>query len=90
MKQLHGWALGFIGILGVAQLAMAEDPLLDHSPATTASADSEARGVLRARDQAMLASELSGRIVELPFSEGETFKKATPWRVSIVRPTRPN
>ena len=75
MKQLHGWALGFIGILGVAQLAMAEDPLLDHSPATTASADSEARGVLRARDQAMLASELSGRIVELPFSEGETFKK---------------
>ncbi|WP_236219187.1 efflux RND transporter periplasmic adaptor subunit [Pseudomonas rhodesiae] len=75
MKQLHGWALGFIGILGVASLAMAEDPLLDHSPATTASADSEARGVLRARDQAMLASELSGRIVELPFSEGETFKK---------------
>lgn len=75
MKQLHGWALGFIGILGVAQLAMAEDPFLDHSPATTASADSEARGVLRARDQAMLASELSGRIVELPFSEGETFKK---------------
>lgn len=75
MKQLHGWALGFIGILGVAQLAMAEDPLLDHSPATTASAGSEARGVLRARDQAMLASELSGRIVELPFSEGETFKK---------------
>ncbi|WLG39700.1 efflux RND transporter periplasmic adaptor subunit [Pseudomonas rhodesiae] len=75
MKQLHGWALGFIGILGVAQLAMAEDPLLDHSPATTASADGEARGVLRARDQAMLASELSGRIVELPFSEGETFKK---------------
>ena len=75
MKQLHGWALGFIGVLGVASLAMAEDPLLDHPPATSASAGSEARGVLRARDQAMLASELSGRIVELPFSEGETFKK---------------
>lgn len=29
MKQLHGWALGFIGVLGVAQLAMAEDPFLD-------------------------------------------------------------
>ncbi len=31
--------------------------------------------MLRARDQALLASELSGRIVELPFSEGETFKQ---------------
>ncbi len=41
----------------------------------SANASSEARGVLRARDQAVLASELSGRIVELPFSEGESFKK---------------
>lgn len=36
---------------------------------------SEARGVLRAQDQAVLASELAGRIVDLPAREGETFKK---------------
>ena len=29
MKQLHGWAFGSIGMLGMAQLAMAEDPFLD-------------------------------------------------------------
>ncbi|MBD9458382.1 efflux RND transporter periplasmic adaptor subunit [Pseudomonas sp. PDM05] len=75
MKQLNALMLGFTCLLGVAPLAMAEDPLLDQPPATAASATSEARGVLRARDQAMLASELSGRIVELPFSEGESFKK---------------
>lgn len=52
------------------------DPLLD-SPAgkDETAAAIEARGVLRARDQAVLASELAGRITELPFAEGETFKK---------------
>lgn len=75
MKPLRGWVLGFCCWMGVIPLAMAQDPLLDQPTATAASADSEARGVLRARDQAMLASELSGRIVELPFSEGESFKK---------------
>ncbi|WP_413771011.1 efflux RND transporter periplasmic adaptor subunit [Pseudomonas fluorescens] len=55
---------------------MAEEPLLDHSPPSVeAGFAGDARGVLRARDQAMLASELSGRIVDLPFSEGESFKK---------------
>ena len=75
MKQLSAWMFGVTCLLGAASMAMAEDPLLDQPPATAASATSEARGVLRARDQAMLASELSGRIVELPFSEGESFKK---------------
>ncbi|ANF83603.1 RND transporter [Pseudomonas antarctica] len=75
MVQLRSWVLGISCLIGVAQLAMADDPLLDHPLEATAGNGSEARGVLRARDQAMLASELSGRIVELPFSEGESFKK---------------
>ena len=33
------------------------------------------RGVLRARDQAVLASELAGRITEMPYAEGQAFKK---------------
>lgn len=75
MKLLYRSVLGFSCLVSLAQMAMADDPLLDPAPAAAVSADSEARGVLRARDQAMLASELSGRIVELPFSEGESFKK---------------
>ncbi len=74
MKQLCRSVLGFCCLVSLTPMVMADDPLLDHTPAAV-SADSEARGVLRARDQAMLASELSGRIVELPFSEGESFKK---------------
>ena len=78
------WCLrvGLFGVSCMACLAQAQtpieaDPLLDNNTvvAPHAAAASEARGVLRARDQAMLASELSGRIVELPFSEGETFKQ---------------
>lgn len=50
-----------------------DDPLLD-SP-TAASSERAARGVLRARDQAVLSSELAGRITEMPFSDGQDFKK---------------
>lgn len=51
-----------------------EDPLL--APAL-ASPDSPRaiRGVLRARDQAMLSSELAGRITEMPYADGQAFKK---------------
>jgi membrane fusion protein (multidrug efflux system) len=34
-----------------------------------------ARGVLRARDQAMLSSELAGRIVDMPYADGQNFDK---------------
>ncbi|MFB4391367.1 MULTISPECIES: efflux RND transporter periplasmic adaptor subunit [unclassified Pseudomonas] len=49
------------------------DPLLD-APVADATGQN-ARGVLRARDQAVLASELAGRIVEMPYADGEDFKK---------------
>lgn len=63
------------GLLG-AGLALAEpaDPLLEVSPAAGLTGR-EARGVLRARDQALLSSELAGRIVEMPFAEGQAFAK---------------
>lgn len=52
------------------------DPLLDNlTPSTVTSATREARGVLRARDQAVLSSELAGRITEMPYAEGQGFAK---------------
>ncbi|BBP74028.1 efflux RND transporter periplasmic adaptor subunit [Pseudomonas gingeri NCPPB 3146 = LMG 5327] len=78
MQRLWGWVFGLscVACLTQAQAASEGDPLLDNAaPGAHATSASEARGVLRARDQAMLASELSGRIIELPFSEGETFNK---------------
>ncbi|MGY2375067.1 efflux RND transporter periplasmic adaptor subunit [Pseudomonas sp. SDO524_S393] len=75
MKQLREWIFGVSCLMAMAPPVLADDPLLDHPPAATTSSEGEARGVLRARDQAVLASELSGRIVDLPFSEGESFKK---------------
>lgn len=35
----------------------------------------EARGVLRAVDQAIISSELNAKVVEMPFHEGESFHK---------------
>jgi RND family efflux transporter MFP subunit len=70
-----GFGLTWLACLAQAQTPAGDDPLLDNSATTAPTTASEARGVLRARDQAMMASELSGRIVELPFSEGESFNK---------------
>jgi RND family efflux transporter MFP subunit len=77
MQRFRGWVIGltFATCAVQAQTPGPDDPLLDSAAPAAATASSEARGVLRARDQAVLASELSGRIVELPFSEGESFKK---------------
>nr|WP_285961080.1 efflux RND transporter periplasmic adaptor subunit [Pseudomonas tohonis] len=71
------WTL--FGLMGLAMSAGAQDvpapdPLLD-APAASATPGSAARGVLRARDQAVLASELAGRITEMPYAEGQAFKK---------------
>lgn len=58
--------------------ALAADPLLTSPGAgdtTQTHADNQARGILVALDQATLSSELTGRIVEMPFREGEAFKK---------------
>ncbi|AZD32933.1 Membrane-fusion protein [Pseudomonas chlororaphis subsp. aurantiaca] len=80
MRRFHGLGLGFgltcLVCVAQAQTPAPDDPLLNDTAAGAAVASgSEARGVLRAKDQAVLAGELSGRIVELPYSEGESFKK---------------
>ncbi|WP_437889864.1 efflux RND transporter periplasmic adaptor subunit [Phytobacter sp. V91] len=57
----------------------AEGELQLDPPAAPAQASEEkgrdARGVLRAVDQATLSSELNARIVEMPYREGDRFKK---------------
>lgn len=47
------------------------DPLLDNAASTA----NEVRGVLRAQSQAVLSSELAGRVTEMPYREGQVFKK---------------
>ncbi|MDM8350695.1 efflux RND transporter periplasmic adaptor subunit [Pseudomonas sp. sp1636] len=55
--------------------ALETDPLLDEPANLGSMAERKARGVLRARDQAVLSSELAGRIIEMPFSDGQDFSK---------------
>ncbi|ANG62759.1 efflux transporter periplasmic adaptor subunit [Marinobacterium aestuarii] len=52
-----------------------DDPLLDIPIQTQNTSERRARGVLRARDQAVLSSELAGRIIEMPYTDGQAFKK---------------
>ncbi|MFZ6045555.1 efflux RND transporter periplasmic adaptor subunit [Pseudomonas sp. CR3202] len=68
--------LGLMGLVATtwAEEPPAQDPLLD-APAAQATASSDARGVLRARNQAVLSSELAGRINEMPYAEGQAFKQ---------------
>lgn len=70
--------LGMGLALGMAGMAPAAEPMQDDlllSPPAPASAAGNVRGILRARDQAMLSSELAGRILEMPFAEGQSFRK---------------
>ncbi|WP_212628978.1 efflux RND transporter periplasmic adaptor subunit [Pseudomonas sp. KB-10] len=55
---------------------LADDLLLESQSAdVTHSGERQVRGVLRARNQAVLSSELPGRITEMPFSDGQGFNK---------------
>ncbi|GAB7260339.1 hypothetical protein DZJ_25410 [Dickeya ananatis] len=75
-----------LGLMAVCALsyhvqAQADDPLLinpAHPTQMAASSDNQARGILVAVDQATISSDLAGRIVEMPFREGESFKKRRP------------
>ena len=70
MKQAAWWAMLAL-VSGLAQAESESDPLLESVTSTA----SEVRGVLRARSQAVLASELPGRVTEIPFAEGQSFNK---------------
>ncbi|WP_425056766.1 efflux RND transporter periplasmic adaptor subunit [Pseudomonas abyssi] len=62
-------------LAGPASAQTADDDLLLMPATSTAANDAQARGVLRARQQATLSSELAGRVLELPFAEGQSFDK---------------
>ncbi|WP_413542226.1 efflux RND transporter periplasmic adaptor subunit [Candidatus Symbiopectobacterium sp. NZEC127] len=68
----------FLGSLLQPVRANVSDPLLAPTVASDTPmnrTDNQARGILVAVDQATLSSDLPGRIVEMPFKEGEAFKK---------------
>lgn len=70
------WAAASLLVAATGHATSAQDdPLLDTPVTATAAPEASARGILRARDQATLSSELAGRIVEMPFSDGQTFNK---------------
>lgn len=70
-----GFALGLIAVLHTPGL-FAQDDLLDSlSEPENFSEARQIRGVLKARDQAVLSSELAGRIVEMPFAEAQRFSR---------------
>ncbi|MBH3339821.1 efflux RND transporter periplasmic adaptor subunit [Pseudomonas mendocina] len=68
----------FAGLVscGFSASLLADDPLLESlAPSATQTGERQVRGVLRARNQAVLSSELPGRITEMPFSDGQDFNK---------------
>lgn len=68
----------FLGSLLQPVWANMPDPLIAPTGAGDTPinrTDNQARGILVAIDQATLSSDLPGRIVEMPFKEGEAFKK---------------
>ena len=73
MKNMLWALLSLLGTAAWAQESLIDEPLL--TPPTAISTERAARGVLRARDHAVLSSELAGRIIEMPFSDGQDFKR---------------
>lgn len=74
----HAFQLLALSLFAFAAHAQTSDPLLampSHDTPSLTPADNQARGILIAVEQATLSSELAGRIVEIPFREGESFKK---------------
>lgn len=68
-----GLCLLLIVTLGLP--AMAQQPPLPPPPGAAPSAAPEIRVQIRARQHATLSAEMAGKIVELPFRDGESFKK---------------
>lgn len=69
-----GLALGLLWLSSAQATSLENDPLFDN-PGAAPSSERKARGVLRARNQATLSSELAGRITEMPYTDGQDFKK---------------
>jgi len=67
--------LGLVATVFPCNLPADELLLAPDGDSQSAPAERQVRGVLRARDQAVLSSELTGRIVEMPFADGQRFAK---------------
>ena len=76
MRRLSSWVVGlaFVACGVQAQTPVADDPLLE-SNATASASGNEARGVLRARDQAVLASELACLLYTSPSPRDATLSR---------------
>ena len=72
--QLVGGSLMGLWLLMPMMLATAGTKS-DPKPASSAAELSTIRGVVKATAQATLASQVQGRISQLPFKEGQRFKK---------------
>jgi len=74
-----GWLLlcgCIIGLWFLMQMGLAMgSPKSDPKPASSAEELSTIRGLVKATAQATLASQVQGRISQLPFKEGQRFKK---------------
>ena len=60
-------------MLLLCAVGVAADPLLEPDPLLTGNDERQIRGVLVARNHAVLASEVPGRITEMRFADGERF-----------------
>jgi len=68
--------VGFVlGVWLISPLMSAMAGTVDSKPASSAAELSTIRGVVKATAQATLASQVQGRISQLPFKEGQRFKK---------------
>lgn len=70
---LVAWCIASIAAVPV----QAGDDRLPTTPSMTSTTfvEHQARGVLRARDKAVLSSELAGRILAMPYTDGQPFDK---------------
>ncbi|KFF48669.1 RND transporter [Gammaproteobacteria bacterium MFB021] len=76
LRSARWLTLGLVALSLSPALWAQDDPLLTPLDQTTASnGERQVRGVLRARNQAVISSELAGRIVEMPYSDGQSFAK---------------
>lgn len=76
MGRRIGWTLVTVWMLGVGQVQADIDKLPGSNITPPAAvAERQARGVLRARDQTILSSELAGRITAMPYRDGQPFDK---------------
>ncbi|WIX34414.1 efflux RND transporter periplasmic adaptor subunit [Salinicola sp. JS01] len=76
LRSARWLTLGLVALSLSPALWAQDDPLLTPlDQTTTKDGERQVRGVLRAHNHAVISSELAGRIVEMPYSDGQSFAK---------------